>query len=240
MHSTSDKLSVIIPALNEEGIVGKTVKSIPKDELRKMGFETEIVVVDNGSTDRTAKEASEAGAKVIYEENIGYGNAYLRGLKEVNGDIIVMGDADGSHPLETIPEFIHPLMYDDVDMIIGSRYKGKINHGSIPKIHKYIGNPMLNFILNSLFHSNFSDAHCGMRAFKGELLNNLDLKSPGMEFAVEMIIETYLKGFKIKEIPIEIRERGAGKSKLRTVRDGFRHLKYIIKRKLIQKNGFKR
>jgi glycosyltransferase involved in cell wall biosynthesis len=115
------KLSVVIPALNEEGIVGKTVKSVPLKKLSEKGFDTEIIVVDNASEDNTGNEAKEAGAKVIYEENRGYGNAYIRGLNEANGDIIVMGDADGTYPLNEVYEFIQPILTGEADFVMGSR-----------------------------------------------------------------------------------------------------------------------
>lgn len=225
------KVSIVIPALNEEGIVGETVKSVPLNKLNDMGFNTEIIVVDNASTDKTAQEASDAGAKVVYEKNRGYGNAYLRGFKEATGDIIVMGDADGTYPLEMVPEFVKYISNDDMDFVIGSRFNGKIENGAMPALHKYLGNPMLTKMLNKLFNSNFSDTHCGMRAIKSESLQKLNLKSPGMEFAIEMVIEASVKNLKIKEVPIVYRKRGGGKAKLNSFKDGWRHSKYMLKRK---------
>jgi len=115
------KISVVIPALNEEGIVGKTVQSIPQEKLEEMGLETEIIVVDNASTDNTAREAEEAGARVIHECHRGYGNAYRRGLNEATGDIILMGDADGTYPLSEAYEFIQPIINDGKEFVMGSR-----------------------------------------------------------------------------------------------------------------------
>ena len=103
------KISVVIPALNEEGIVGKTVQSIPREKLEEMGLETEIIVVDNASTDNTAQEARAAGARVVHESHRGYGNAYKRGLNEASGDIIVMGDADGTYPWEKFTNLSNPF-----------------------------------------------------------------------------------------------------------------------------------
>ena len=116
------KVSVVIPALNEEGIVGKTIKSVPADEIINAGYDLEIIVINNNSTDNTAQEAQEAGAKVILETNRGYGNAYKRGFKEADGDIIIMGDADGTYPLEQSMDFINYLVEDDCDFVIGSRF----------------------------------------------------------------------------------------------------------------------
>lgn len=220
-------ISIVIPALNEEGIVGKTVKSIPLTELKEKGLEAEIVVVDNASTDNTAQEATDAGARVVREEKRGYGNAYLRGFKEAKGDIIVMGDADGTYPLNTIYEFVQPLLTGDYDMVMGSRLKGDIQKGAMPALHRYVGNPFLTWLLNALFKAGVSDAHCGMRAIRREALDKLKLQSSGMEFASEMIIEAAREKLKIAEIPITYYPR-EGDSKLSSFADGWRHLRFMM------------
>lgn len=220
-------ISIVIPALNEEGIVGKTVRSVPLEKLKEKGLDAEIVVVDNASTDNTAQEATNAGARVVREEKRGYGNAYLRGFKEAKGDIIVMGDADGTYPFETTYEFIQPLLKEDYDMVIGSRLKGDIQNGAMPALHRYIGNPFLTGLLNALFKAGISDAHCGMRAFRKETIDRLNLHSPGMEFASEMVIEAARENLKIAEIPITYYPR-EGESKLNSVADGWRHLRFMM------------
>lgn len=225
------KISIVIPALNEEGIVGKTVNEVPINKLKELGFETEIIVVDNNSEDNTAQEALDAGAKVIHEPHRGYGNAYKRGLENAIGDIIVMADADGTYPLDKTHEFILPLLNEDYEFVIGSRFDGEIHKGAMPALHRYIGNPMLTLMLNILFNSNISDTHCGMRAFKREVLEIIDLRSPGMEFAIEMVIEIAERGVKVKELPIEYRVRG-GEAKLSSMKDGWRHVSYMINRKI--------
>ena len=111
------KVSFVIPALNEEGVVGKTIRSIPVKEIEEAGYTVEIIVVNNNSTDNTAQEASDAGATVFLEEKRGYGNAYLRGFKEATGDIIIMGDADGTYPLEQSMDFINYLVDDNCDFV---------------------------------------------------------------------------------------------------------------------------
>lgn len=229
-------ISVVIPALNEEGIVGKTVKNIPVYKLKELGFETEIIVVDNNSEDNTAHEALIAGAKVIHEANRGYGNAYKRGLKEAHGDIIVMGDADGSHPFEIICEFIDPIINDNFELVVGSRMNDMLEDGAMPKLHKYVGNPLLTFMLNLLFKTNFTDTHCGMRAIKRESLEKLDLNSSGMEFALEMLVDAAQKNLIIVEIPISMKKREAGETKLRSFRDGWRHLSFMLTRKFMKAN----
>lgn len=225
------KVSVVIPALNEEGIVGKTIKSVPAEEIINAGYDLEIIVINNNSTDNTAQEAQEAGAKVILETNRGYGNAYKRGFKEADGDIIIMGDADGTYPLEQSMDFIKYIVEDDCDFVIGSRFKGTIEEGAMPSLHQYIGNPMLTKMLNILFHANYSDTHCGMRAFTREALDKMNLTAPGMEFAIEMVIEASEKNLKIKEVPIVYRKRGGGEAKLDSFGDGWRHIKYMLQRK---------
>ncbi|MTK63978.1 MAG: glycosyltransferase family 2 protein [Methanobacterium sp.] len=221
------KISIVIPALNEEGIVGKTVRSVPVEELEKNGLETEIVVVDNASTDNTANEAREAGARVVLGPKRGYGNAYLTGFKEAKGDIIVMGDADGTYPFPMTYEFIQPILKGEADFVMGSRLKGDIKTGAMPALHKYVGNPFLTWILNFLFHAGISDAHCGMRAIRKETAEKLQLKSGGMEFASEMVIEAARKNVKIAEIPIEYYPR-EGESKLSSFSDGWRHLRFMM------------
>ena len=225
------KVSFVIPALNEEGVVGKTIRSIPVKEIEEAGYTVEIIVVNNNSTDNTAQEASDAGATVFLEEKRGYGNAYLRGFKEATGDIIIMGDADGTYPLEKSMDFINYLVEDNCDFVIGSRFDGTIEDGAMPALHQYIGNPLLTKMLNILFHSDYSDTHCGMRAFTREALDKMDLKAPGMEFAIEMVIEASEKGLHIKEVPIHYKKRGGGEAKLSSFDDGWRHVKYMLTRK---------
>lgn len=221
------KVSVVIPALNEEGIVGKTVEMVPLKKLHEAGLETEIIVVDNASEDNTAKEATEAGATVIREEKRGYGNAYIRGFNEASGDIIVMGDADGTYPFDEMYEFIQPILNGEADFVMGSRLKGDIKKGAMPALHQYIGNPFLTWLLNVLFSTGISDAHCGMRAMTKDVWNKLQLKTSGMEFASEMVIEASRKKIKIVEVPITYYPRG-GESKLSSFSDGWRHVRFMM------------
>jgi|TARA_B100002003_G_scaffold251655_1_gene296508 glycosyltransferase involved in cell wall biosynthesis len=221
------KITVLLPCLNEEKTVGSCIYSA-KDALKKIGMIGEIIVIDNGSTDRSAEEARNAGAKVIIEPNKGYGNAYLRGFNNTTGDIIVMGDADGTYPFETIPSLIQPILDGNSDIVIGSRLKGKIFPKAMPWTHKYIGNPLLSFLLNLLFKAGISDAHCGLRAISRPALMKLDLSTPGMEFASEMIIEAKHKELRISEIPIEYHPRKAGQTKMSSLKDGWRHLRFML------------
>lgn len=222
-------ISIVIPALNEEGVVGETVRSVPVDEFMDMGFDVEIIVVDNASEDNTALEAMEAGARVIREDKRGYGNAYKRGFREAMGEILVMGDADLTYPFEMIPNFLAEIERG-YEFVIGNRLNDMMEDGAMPALHRYIGNPLLSRMLNILFSNPITDTHCGMRAFTREALDKMDLKAPGMEFAIEMVIEASEKNLKIKEIPIPYRRRG-GEAKLHSFKDGWRHIEYMLKRK---------
>ncbi len=225
------KVSFVIPALNEEGIVGSTIKSIPVEEIEDEGYDVEIIVVNNNSTDNTAQEAEDAGATVILEKKRGYGNAYKRGFKEAKGDIIVMGDADGTYPLDQSMIFINYIADDGYDFVIGSRFKGTIEDGAMPALHQYIGNPLLTRMLNILFDAEYSDTHCGMRAFTREALDMMNLTSDGMEFAIEMVIEANNNNLNIKEVPIAYTKRGGGQAKLSSFGDGWRHVRYMLQRR---------
>ncbi len=172
------KISVVMPCLNEAGSVGRCI-STDREALEKLQLEGEVIVVDNDSTDGSAEIARKHGAKVVHEPRQGYGNAYLRGFHEAKGEIIVMGDADGIYSFELIPEFAVPILNGEADFVIGSRLRGNILSGAMPWLHRYIGNPLLTKILNLLFGSSISDAHCGMRALKKDALEKMSLKTSG-------------------------------------------------------------
>lgn len=221
-------LSFVIPALNEESVIRATLNQIPLRKIRNRGMNCEVVVVDNASEDRTGEIARKWGATVVLEKNRGYGNAYLRGYSEARGEIIVMFDADGTYPVENSLHLIRPLLNGEADIVIGSRLRGKILPGAMPFVHK-IGNRILTFILNMLFGMRISDAHSGFRAFRRKAILDLGLQSPGMEFASEIIIKSAEKRLKITEIPITYRPRLGSPPKLHTLRDGWRHLIFMLK-----------
>ena len=223
--STTVEVSIILPCLNEEQAVGQVIDEAWRG-LENADVEGEIVVVDNGSTDRSAAIADDHGARVVHESRRGYGSAYLRGLAEAKGDIIVMADADGTYPLDDLRPFIDAIRAGD-DMVLGSRFQGKIHRGAMPWAHRWIGNPVLTTILNVFFGVKVSDAHCGLRAISREAVPVLHLQSTGMEFASEMILKAAKRGLKVGDIPIDYRPR-VGESKLNTFRDGWRHLRFML------------
>lgn len=220
-------VSVIMPCLNEEQAVGACIEKCLK-VFRENNINGEIIVVDNGSTDRSREIILKSGAKLVDESRKGYGSAYLKGFSEAQGRYLVMGDADDTYDFLNIPSFLRPLK-EGYDLVIGSRLRGNIKKGkgSMPFLHRYIGNPILTFILRKLFNINVSDAHCGMRSLKKEAYRRLKLQTIGMEFASEMIINARKANLKTKEIPISYSLR-QGESKLRTFKDGWRHLRFML------------
>jgi glycosyltransferase involved in cell wall biosynthesis len=218
-------VSVVIPCLNEEAGVAGVVRDAWAG-ITASGRHGEVIVVDNGSTDRSVELAEEAGARVVHESRPGYGSAYLRGLAEAEGAYVVMGDADGTYPLRDLPAFVD-LLEAGNDLVLGSRFKGKIHRGAMPWTHRWIGNPILTFILNVFFGVRVSDAHCGMRAIRRSAVPRLDLHATGMEFASEMILKSSKRKLRVGEIPIDYQPR-IGESKLNTWRDGWRHLRFML------------
>ena len=219
------EVSVVIPCLNEEAAVAAVVADAWSG-IERSGRTGEVIVVDNGSTDRSVELAEGAGARVVYESRRGYGSAYLRGLEEARGEYIVMADADGTYPLHDLPAFVDLLESGD-DLVLGSRFKGKIHRGAMPWAHRWIGNPVLTFILNVFYGVRVSDAHCGMRAIRRSAVPRLELHATGMEFASEMILKASKRNLRVGEIPIEYQQR-IGESKLNTWRDGWRHLRFML------------
>jgi len=219
------EVSVIMPCLNEEKTIEKCIQKVFAT-FRKEGIDGEVIVVDNGSTDNSAHIARSRGAKVVYQPVRGYGSAYLRGLEEAKGEYIIMADADNTYDLQEIGKFLIPLR-QGYEFCIGSRFRGKILNGAMPWLHRYIGNPLLTWMLNLFFHAKISDVHCGMRAISKEALKKMNLKTLGMEFASEMVIKGLKMKLKMKEIPITYYPR-EGKSKLASFRDGWRHLRFML------------
>jgi glycosyltransferase involved in cell wall biosynthesis len=215
---------VVIPCLDEEQTIERCVDDA-LEALRAAGLSGEVIVVDNGSRDRSAALASAAGARVISEPRRGYGSAYLAGFAVASGEYIVMADADLTYDFAEIANFVAALQAG-AQMVIGNRMDN-IKPGAMPWLHRYIGNPVLTGILNLFFHTGVRDAHCGMRALRRDALAQLDLRTTGMEFASEMVIRAAKEGLSISELDIEYHPRG-GESKLSSFRDGWRHLRFLL------------
>lgn len=221
------ELSVVMPCLNEEATVGLSVD----DAIRFMennSIHGEVIVVDNGSEDNSAKVARDHGARVVTEISRGYGRALRTGFENASGRILIMGDCDTTYDFLHMEEMYQLLTRDDTNIVMGNRYAGGIEKGAMPWSHRW-GVRFLSFCGRKKFGVNVYDFHCGIRGFKREALERLELKTEGMEFATELIAEASRKGLTIKEIPVPLKKCEAKrKSKLRTIRDGWRHLRYIL------------
>jgi glycosyltransferase involved in cell wall biosynthesis len=225
-----DLVSIIMPALNEEAAIGETIASVPLDEFEKRGLRVEIVIVDNGSTDRTAEIATASGARVIAEAKRGYGNAYRRGFKEAHGAFICTMDADSTYPSEVMPELVSSLHDDELDFINTNRLTLMTN-GVMSKRNR-IGNAFLTGFTRILFRHPFKDSQSGMWVFRAELLDRMNLKAGGMALSQEIKLEA---GSRLKvrcaEVPIKYSYR-VGDSKLNVWRDGIINLLHLARRRL--------
>jgi len=217
-------VSVVIPCLNEEGNIERCVRDAIA-ALAGAGLAGEVVVVDNASEDNSAALARAAGARVISEPRRGYGSAYLAGFAAASGEYIVMADADLTYDFGEIPNFVGKLR-EGAQLVMGNRMDN-IRPGAMPWLHRYIGNPLLTGLLNLFFRTGVRDAHCGMRALRADVLDTLDLRTTGMEFASEMVIRASKERLRISEVDIAYHPRG-GESKLSSFRDGWRHLRFLL------------
>jgi glycosyltransferase involved in cell wall biosynthesis len=222
--TTEPLVSVVIPCLNEEGNIEHCVR-LARQVLEESGIDGEVVVADNDSEDRSAELARAAGARVVHEPRRGYGSAYLAGFEAARGRYIVMADADLTYDFREIPHFVEQLEAG-AQLVMGDRMDN-IHPGAMPWLHRYVGNPVLTSVLNIFFRTGVSDAHCGMRALRADVLPQLDLRTTGMEFASEMVIRAAKENLDIREFPIEYHPRG-GDSKLSSFRDGWRHLRFLL------------
>ncbi|GAB4431856.1 MAG: glycosyltransferase family 2 protein [bacterium] len=197
------EVSVVIPTLNEEITIGYCVEKAVKT-LERLGIKGEVIISDSYSKDRTVEIAVSKGARVVYQPLRGYGNAYHKGIKEAKGKIIIIGDADNTYDFSDLEKFIRPLKNGECDLVMGNRLNDTIEKGAMPWLHRYIGTPIMTWVLNRLFKTNISDCNCGMRAFTKEAYEKLNLKSPGWEYASEMVIKAGLVGLRIKEVDITL------------------------------------
>jgi glycosyltransferase involved in cell wall biosynthesis len=210
-------LSIVIPALNEAENIPRVMATIPSGALDKVGWQPEVVVVDNGSTDGTGRVAAAHDARVVLRSVRGYGSAYRAGLARAEGEVIVTGDADCTYPFDAVPDLLNHFEIHQLDFLSTNRL-GTQNRQAMKSSHM-LANHLLTGLSRSLFRSPFRDSQSGMWIFRREILNHLDLRSNGMAFSQEIKHEAYLKGFRCGEVPIDYRIRG-GAVKLNAGRDG--------------------
>lgn len=227
------KISVILPTINEEKGIGKTIDSIKRDYFKKNKWDLEIIIVDGDSKDKTQKIAKSKGAKIIVEKRKGYGRAYKTGIPKATGDIIVTGDADATYPFERIHIYIKQLIDENLDFITTDRF-AELGHGSMSVKH-YFGNTILDLALRILYFLKINDSQSGMWIFRKDALNKIQLLedfSDGMPFSEEIKIEMFkAKNIKAKEIPSALYAR-EGDVKLESFSDGWNNLKYLFKKRL--------
>jgi glycosyltransferase involved in cell wall biosynthesis len=220
-------VSVVIPCLNEANSLALCIDKAV-DAIRKAGLAGEVVVADNGSSDGSVEIAERHGARVIHVAERGYGAALRAGIAASRGPFLIMGDADDSYDFTEVPRFVEKL-HGGFDVVMGNRFRGGIKPGAMPALHKYFGNPGLTALLNLLFHVGIGDSYCGMRGFTRALYDRLDVRSSGMEFALEMIIKSAQIGARITEIPIILWPDKRGRAPhLRSFRDGWRSLRFML------------
>jgi len=218
-------ISVVMPTLNEEEGIVECIERV-RNAVAELELPTEIIISDS-STDRTPELAREHGAIVVEPDKPGYGYAYRYALERARGEYIVIGDADTTYDFEELPKLFEHVAYGQADMAMGSRLDGEIKDGAMPALHQYVGNPLLTKFLNVFYDADVSDAHSGFRVFSQEALADLDLKTDGMEFASEMIMEAGARDLTIAEEPIVYHER-EGEATLESFRDGWRHVRFML------------
>ncbi len=216
-----------MPCLNEAATIVRCVDGA-LSAMRAAGIDGEVIVADNGSTDGSRELAEKAGARVVPVADRGYGAALRGGFAAARGAYVVMGDADDSYDFGAIPAFAATLD-GGADLVMGSRFRGRIEPGAMPPLHRFLGNPVLSFLGRLFFRVPVSDFHCGIRAFRKEAVERMGLRTTGMEFASEMVVKAALFGLRIDEIPVTLRKDGRSRPPhLRTWRDGWRHLRFLL------------
>lgn len=221
------ELSVVLPCLNEARTIATCITQI-QQTASAHGIAAEIIVADNGSSDGSAEIATSLGARVVPVAARGYGNALMGGIAAAHGRYVVMGDSDCSYDFGDIPRFLEKLRAGD-DLVMGNRFLGGVRQGAMPFLHRYLGNPILSFLGRLFFHTPCGDFHCGLRGFRIDAYQRMDLRTTGMEFASEMVVKASLFGMKIAEVPTTLSPDGRGRQPhLRTWRDGWRHLRFLM------------
>lgn len=221
------ELTILMPCLNEAETVSDCV-SKARAFLTRNNVLGEVLIADNGSTDGSQTLAMAAGARVVDISARGYGAALIGGIEAANSRFVIMGDADDSYDFQRLEGMLEKLR-DGYELVMGNRFAGGIEKGAMPFLHRYLGNPVLSFIGRLFFKAPVGDFHCGLRGFSREAILRLDLNSPGMEFASEMVVKASLQKLRICEVPITLSPDGRSRPPhLRTWRDGWRHLKFLL------------
>jgi hypothetical protein len=221
------ELTILMPCLDEAATVTRCVQKARRF-LEQAAISGEVLIADNGSSDGSVALAEAAGARVIHAPERGYGAALRAGIAAAHGKYVIMGDADDSYDFSRLSGFVEKLR-DGFPLVMGNRFRGGIRPGAMPSLHRYLGNPVLSFVGRLFFRTAVADFHCGLRGFDRERILSLGLRTPGMEFASEMIVKAALAGWRITEVPTTLNPDGRGRpSHLRSWRDGWRHLRFLL------------
>lgn len=220
-------VTALMPCLNEERTLGTCIEKAQAC-LRALRLQGEVIVADNGSSDRSVEIAQQLGARVIHQSTRGYGAALLAGIEAAHGDVIVMADADDSYDWLDMGRFIEKIT-EGFDLVMGNRFQGGIARDAMPALHRYVGNPVLSALARIVHRAPIGDFHCGMRAFTRSAYRRMKLRSSGMEFATEMVVNSARAGLRIAEVPTVLHRDGRDRRPhLRPFRDGWRHLRFIF------------
>jgi glycosyltransferase involved in cell wall biosynthesis len=221
------ELTVLMPCLDEAETIGTCVATA-RAWIESNGVDGEVLVVDNGSSDGSQQLAVDAGARLIDIDRRGYGAALQGGIAAARGRFVIMGDSDESYDFSALTPFVDELR-SGADLVMGNRFEGGIAPGAMPRLHRYLGNPVLSGIGRLFFRIPIGDFHCGLRGFRRDRITELRLVTPGMEFASEMVVKAALAEYDIREVPTTLSPDGrTHPPHLRTWHDGWRHLRFLL------------
>ncbi|BDS11095.1 glycosyltransferase family 2 protein [Aureispira anguillae] len=227
MTTESLELTILMPCLNEHLTLGTCIEKA-QTSLKENHINGEIVIGDNGSTDGSIQIAKSMGARVINIKEKGYGSALIGGMKAAKGKYIIMGDSDDSYDFSTLMPYVNKLR-EGYDLVMGNRFRGGIEKGAMPFLHRYLGNPVLSFIGRLFFRTKIRDFHCGLRGFNRTKMLSVGLECSGMEFASEMVVKSILNDFRVTEVPTTLAKDGRDRPPhLNTWSDGWRHLRFLL------------
>lgn len=221
------ELTILMPCLDEAETLATCIEKA-NGYLQRSGVRGEVLIADNGSVDGSQTIARRHGARVVDVPGRGYGAALIGGIEAARGRFIIMGDADDSYDFARLDAFVERLRAG-AHLVMGNRFRGGVEPGAMPFLHRYLGNPVLSFLGRIFFRIPVGDFHCGLRGFQTEAIRSLRLQTTGMEFASEMVVRAALGGLRIEEVPTTLRPDGRSRPPhLRTWRDGWRHLKFLL------------
>ncbi|MCU0956010.1 MAG: glycosyltransferase family 2 protein [Hydrogenophaga sp.] len=221
------ELTILMPCLNEARTLPACLAKA-RAFLARTGIAGEVLVADNGSSDGSQQLARQLGARVIGVPERGYGAALRAGIASAQGRFVIMGDADDSYDFSALDGFVGALRSGS-ELVVGNRFRGGIAPGAMPFLHRWLGNPVLSFIGRRFFGGPLKDFHCGLRGFDRAAMLRLQLVTPGMEFASEMIVKALQGGLRVTEVPTSLAKDGRDRPPhLNTWRDGWRHLRFLM------------